>query len=52
MLFCKLKLTETGGPVTNIVYDDRHVFVTNVVQSPVTFCHIRTKIKRLVNLAH
>jgi len=40
MLFCELKLTETGGSVTNTVYDERLVFVATVVQSTATFCHM------------
>jgi len=35
-----MKLTETGGSVTNTVYDERRVFVAIVVQSTATFCHI------------
>jgi len=44
MLFCKLKLTENGGSVTNTVYDEGRVFVATVVQSTATFCHIHTYI--------
>ena len=37
MLFCKLKLAETGDSVTNTVYNERRVFVATVVQSTATF---------------
>ena len=55
MLFCELKLTETGDSVTNTVYDERRVFVATVFQSAATFficMYVCMQIKRSVKLAH